>query len=281
MEKKIALVISTYEHPVSMGLCLKSLTNQTLKEFKIFISDDGSGDETKKKINSLRPLFKNKIHHTWHQDEGYNKSKINNDVFRQLADRDIVICIDGDTAVHHRFVEDHVNMHIGKHENGLLFMGRRVDLGRKLTAYLNEDNICSFNRGLGFPLIWSGLTGDTRKIARGLHLTSPILQNLLKRNKVEDLLGSNFSLTRELLYRVNGYDENFKSYWGEDGDLFIRIRNSGAKLLGRKSYAIQYHFHHERREPTPEHIDKYNELLKNHSYTRCENGIFKKAQTGI
>jgi len=75
--------------------------------------------------------------------------------------------------------------------------------------------------------------------------------------------------------KVNGYDESYQAYWGEDGDLFVRIRNLGVPLHGSKGVALQYHIHHERREPSAEHQARYQELLKNHSIVRCEDGMEK------
>ena len=83
-------------------------------------------------------------------------------------------------------------------------------------------------------------------------------------------------MTRELLYKVNGYMEDFTTYWGEDGDLFVRLRNAGTKLVGIKGYAIQYHLDHPRREPNPESQAFYAKIIEAKTYTRCKNGIVKE-----
>ena len=64
------------------------------------------------------------------------------------------------------------------------------------------------------------------------------------------------------MLEVNGYNENFKSYWGEDGDLFVRVRNLGVKHYGLIGYAIQWHLHHKRLEETPEHVAGYSRASK-------------------
>jgi GT2 family glycosyltransferase len=274
---RAALVITTYNNPKYLGICLKSFTNQTSQDFDIFIADDGSTPETKKKIEQLRPSFFGSIKHVWHPDQGYRKSIINNLVFREITQAspayDIIICVDHDIIAHHRFVEDHLTIH-ERHPNAL-FMGRRVELGPEITAKLNEENVLDFNRGFGRGLFLSGLKRDSHGAMRGIRIKSPLLQKLFKRNRVPDLLGSNFSVTSELMEQVNGYNEDFQSYWGEDGDLFVRLRNHGAKIVGLKGFAIQYHLDHPRLEPDKNSQTRYAKLLDDQSYVRCKNGITK------
>ena len=96
---------------------------------------------------------------------------------------------------------------------------------------------------------------------------------ILKRDRVLDLLGSNFSISTRSLIEVNGYNEDFEGYWGEDGDLFVRIRNRGIPHYGVIGYAVQWHLYHKRLEETPEHIEKVRALLQRTDYVECRNGI--------
>jgi GT2 family glycosyltransferase len=271
---RAALVVTTYNNPRYLELCLRSLAAQKCKDFDIFIADDGSQEETRKRIDSLRPLFKNqKVNHFWHPDRGYTKSTINNEVFRHVKDYPITICIDHDTIVHPLFVQDHLSIH--KKIPNACFMGRRVELGPWISLTIDEDNVEEFCQGMSTKLLISHLRGETENAFRAWRVSSPILQKLFKRDRVPDLLGSNFSVTTELLYRVNGYNEDFQSYWGEDGDLFVRLRNVGATLVGLKGFAIQFHLYHRRLEPNRESQARYVELLKDKTYIRCQNGITK------
>lgn len=270
---RAAVVVTTYNNPGYLALCLRSLTNQSAAEFDVFIADDGSREETRATIDRLRPLFGCAVHHFWHPDLGYQKARINNEVFRHVRDYPVVICVDHDVVLHRRFVEDHLSVH--RAQPRACFMGRRVELGPKITATLTEENVCSFNRGISPVLLASGLMGDSQRALRGLRITSPFLRRALGRDRVPDLLGSNFSVASSLLFEVNGYDEDYRSYWGEDGDLFIRLRNAGARLLGSKSIALQFHLDHPRLEPDLMSQQRYAELLKDHGYRRCRNGIEK------
>ena len=271
---RAAVVVTTYNNPKFLALCLRSFTNQSCADFDLFIADDGSREETRATIDRLRPDFQCAVKHLWHEDQGYRKSEINNEVFRNLREYPVILCVDHDVIVHQKFVEDHLSVH--RSEKRVCFMGRRVELGPKITRTIGEDNVCGFNRGFSRALLTSGLSGDSRGMLRGLRIASPFLRRALGRDRVPDLLGSNFSVAAELLFQVNGYNEDYRSYWGEDGDLFIRLRNSGARLLGSKSIAIQYHLDHPRLDPDQVSQQRYQELLKDASYRRCRNGIVKE-----
>ena len=270
---KAAVVVTTYNNPRTLGICLKSLTNQTCRDFDVFIADDGSKEETRAKIERLRTLFSCRVEHFWHPDTGYRKSVINNEVFRQLADYPVTICVDHDVIAERHFIEDHLAIH-QRYPNAC-FMGRRVDLGPWISARITEENVTQFNQGFSTMLLLSALKGETKSPMRAFRISSPYLQQFLKRDRVPDLLGSNFSVATRLLYQVNGYNEDYKSYWGEDGDLFIRVRNSGAKLVGLKGFAVQYHLDHPRLEPDAESQARYQSLLQDRSYQWCSNGITK------
>jgi GT2 family glycosyltransferase len=270
---RAAVVVTTYNNPKYLGICLKSFAHQTYTSFDLFVADDGSRDDTRAKIDWLRPELGYRLEHVWHPDTGYKKSAINNEVFRRLKDYDVVICVDHDVIAHHRFIEDHLSIH--RENERAVLMGRRIELGPAVSASITEKNVGKFNRGIPLSLVRSALTGETPNATRALRITNASVRRFLKRDQVPDLLGSNFSVSRDLLWEVNGYNEDFQAYWGEDGDLYVRLRNAGAKLIGRKSLAIQYHLDHKRLEPNPEHVARYEKLLKDTHYVRCKNGIQK------
>ena len=280
MSKTIALVITTYNNPRCLELCLLSLSNQSYQNFEVFIADDGSQDETRDLILKLKRLLPFQIYHCWHPDQGYRKSKINNTVFSQIDAQKypVLICIDHDVILHHRFVEDHYQAHQENNFSPLLFMGRRVDLSEKLSQSITPEIVTSFNQGLSTELVLSSLKGETKNVFRSFRMKGPLwLLRLMKRDRVWDLLGSNFSISTKLMHDVNGYNEDFKSYWGEDGDLFVRVRNSGVKIFGLIGYAVQWHLYHSRLTETPEHVSAYQKLLLDHDYRVCKNGIEKKS----
>ncbi len=273
------MVVTTYNNPRSLELCLLSLENQSYQNFTVFIADDGSGDETRDLLLRLKKQLSYEFFHIWHPDQGYRKAKINNTVFKQINVEvfPVLICLDHDVILHPDFVADHANEHIQAGLKNFVFMGRRVDLSPQLTGKITPENLDYYCSGLTLDHVISALKGETQNVLRSVRLNvSPELTRLLKRDRVYDLLGSNYSISTELMLRVNGYNEDYQSYWGEDGDLFVRIRNIGAKIRGRIGYAVQWHLYHRRLEETAEHKQMYARLLQDQSYTRCKNGITKE-----
>lgn len=277
-KKTIAVVITTYNNPRSLELCLLSLKSQSTLNFEIFIADDGSNDETRDLMLRMKKVMPVQIYHYWHPDVGYRKARINNNVFRELdpARYPVVICLDHDVILHPKFVEDHYTAHSKNNFEPLLFMGRRVDLSPELSREITPENLQSHVKGLSAKLIFSAMKGQTKNVLRSFRLSGPRwLLRMLKRDRVFDLLGSNYSISTRTLIDVNGYNEDFKNYWGEDGDLFVRLRNLGIKRDGLIGYAVQWHLFHKRLEETSEYVATYQALLKNSTYTVCSNGIRK------
>jgi len=272
--KKAAVVIVTYNNPAFLGICLASYKNQSHQDFSIFIADDGSRPETKAKIDEYRKILPQPITHFWHPDVGYRKAQIVNHVWRSLdpAEYPVIINVDHDTVAHRRFVEDHVRQF--DDSDNLLFMGRRVNLGPQVTQTYTEENVTRLNHALPWRLIQAAWRKDVEDPNRAIRIAPLWLRRLLGRDRVPDLLGSNFSISNTLLRKINGYNEQYKHYWGEDGDLFVRARNSGAEIRGSRSIAIQYHLYHKMLTPDPVAMDNYYKvLLPGRDYKYCEQGI--------
>jgi glycosyltransferase involved in cell wall biosynthesis len=46
----ISVIIATYNWPVALNLCVRSLLNQTDRDFEIIIADDGSKKDTEQLV---------------------------------------------------------------------------------------------------------------------------------------------------------------------------------------------------------------------------------------
>lgn len=268
---KISVIATTYNQSKDLALYLKSLSRQSRSDFEIIIADDGSREDTRQVVESFKAqIFGNRLTHLWHEDLGYRKCKILNSAIR-ISTGDQLIFTDSDLILHPRFVEDHAS----QAEVNSVFMGRRIDLGPEVSDWVRQNEDRLFSLEFYRNILKSGFLAKnpSRGIKRAFRIVSPFWVGVLGCKNVPDLLGSNFSIDRELLFRVNGFDESREFYWGEDGDLFVRIRNSGAKILGRKSFAVQYHLWHPLRSPQPGAEASYRKQLEDRAYTRCQKGL--------
>lgn len=263
------IICSTYNSPQFLELVLDSLLYQTVNQFELIVADDGSGPLTKKTIESIKLKAPFKIVHLWHEDLGWRKSQIHNMAIAK-SKYDHLIFIDGDCILSPTFVSDHQEIFKREVEN-YVFMGRRVELGAGLTSQLVVENYRKKLMSIfSVPLFLSCLKKDSRSYLRKFSFANPVLRMVLKANNVYDLLGCNFSLNKKSMLLINGFNDEYQR--GEDGDIFVRLRNTGHKLIGMKYFAVMYHLYHERGDY--QYVDdNYEKIIQLKDYKRAQKGL--------
>lgn len=78
---------------------------------------------------------------------------------------------------------------------------------------------------------------------RSIHWHNHLYRWLRKARKPK-VLGGNFSVGRELLASVNGFDNRFAGFSGEDSDIRNRLNNAGARGTSLWSRAFVCHLDH-------------------------------------
>ena len=126
----ICLIITTYNWPDALQLCLKSVIAQTRQPDEVIIADDGSRKETKDLIDSFRGIIKN-LKHIWHEDQGYQRAKIINKSIA-ASESDFIITTDQDCILHKKFILDY-SLNI---EEGFYISGYRIQLRENITQKL-------------------------------------------------------------------------------------------------------------------------------------------------
>lgn len=267
---KVSLIATTYNQPRDLDLYLSSVAAQTMHDFEVVVADDGSGEGTRKIVDKFaNGALKGRFIHAWHPDDGYRKGKILNEAIRRSSGEWLVFT-DSDLLLHRRFIEDHAS----QASEQALFMGRRVELGPQVSEWVRSHPERAGSPSFYARVLASEWRGETRNANRSFRIASGAIARLLKYDRVPDLLGSNFSIHRSLLERLNGFDEAREHYWGEDGDLFVRARNAGAKISGRKSFAVQWHLWHERRSPPLKAEEDYQRRVREDFTTvSCLRGL--------
>lgn len=235
MSKEVnsSLIISTYNWPQALQLCLYSVMQQHVLPSEVIIADDGSGEETFAIIEHFKPNFPVPLIHCWHHDDGFKLAQIRNKAMA-IAKGEYIIQIDGDIILHPFFIKDH--LHIA--EENHFVTGSRILLNEKTTRSLFIENKINyhflqrkgknfFNR-LRFVFLQDLLS--KRYKTRGKHLY--------------DVKGCNMAFWKKDIIRVNGYDESFTGWGREDSDIAIRLINAGVQKKFLKFGGIQYHLYH-------------------------------------
>lgn len=260
-----SLVISTYNWPEALTLCLKSALAQKWLPDEIIIADDGSADATRQVIASFQKDAPVPIIHIWHEDEGFRLAQIRNRAIA-AAKGDYIIQVDGDIIMHPYFISDHVRfakknsvvrasrIYLNKEISREMLDSRRIDVN------LLNKGVSNVFSAFRVPFMW------------------PLFETSYKNTGSEryEIHGCNMAFWRKDAIAVNGYNESFKGWGPEDKEFVVRLLNIGLEKRFLKLGGIAYHIYHE--ENTKINLSSNErEFMETISSRRtyCESGINK------
>ena len=256
-----SLVITTYNWPEALDLCIRSALGQSERPLEIIVADDGSTSATASLVETLGNASILPIVHVWQEDSGFRAAASRNRAI--AASRgDYIIIIDGDMILHRDFVRDHRKL---AHE-GSFIQGSRVLLSERNTAgrlKTSSTDFSPFEKGI-----------SNRKNALRLPMVSRLLA--VKTASLQGIRSCNMSFFREDCIRVNGFNEDFVGWGREDSEFAVRMINSGILRRNVRFSAIAAHLWH---AENPRHALPENDRLLEEAImekrTRCVNGIDK------
>jgi len=260
-----SLLISTYNWPDALSLCLKSASQQTVLPAEIIIADDGSTETTRQLIQNLSQQSPVPVVHVWHPDQGFQLSKIRNRAIAR-ATQPYVIQIDGDLILHPHFIADH--LHIREH--GYFVSGSRVLLSDSTTkALLQHGSINVQKHHQGSKNFFNRFRN------RALRQVLSTRYKIGGSNKYY-VKGCNMAFWKSDLLKVNGYNESFTGWGREDSELAIRLLNAGVQKKFLKMGGITYHLYHKEvsRELEPRNIELMEAAIAQ-KLIGTENGVDK------
>jgi glycosyltransferase involved in cell wall biosynthesis len=255
---KATVIAAFYNRIDYLKLVLAGFERQTEKNFELIIADDGSKEEVVEGIKKLSPNYSYLIKHIWQEDKGFRKNKILNKAIAE-SKSDYLIFIDADCIPHNSFLEGHLKFS----EKNISLTGRRVNLSDKITKQLSEKKVHDgFLERKIFTLIADGLFGKSVDVEKGIYLRNKYLLKFFNRKK-RGLLGCNFSLFKEDLFKINGFDERYEApSIGEDSDVQFRLELSGIKIKSINHAAVQYHLFHKLQERTSINLDLFEQIKR-------------------
>jgi len=225
---RIVLIISTYDQPAQLAKALRGVAQQTRRPDEVFITDDGSGEETRQVVEQFRREAHRPVHHLWHPHEGFRKVILLNKAVAK-ATSEYLVFTDGDCVPHQKFIADHERLA----EQGFWVQGRR--------CYVKEQLVPQFEPGKTTIWRWM-LAGRICGAAKGIHLPVPLI---FRNRKQRGIIGCNMAFWREDVIAVNGFDESYLGRGiGPDSDLGTRVYNLGRRRKFVYSHAIVYHLDH-------------------------------------
>jgi len=225
---KVSLLITTYNWPQALFLSIMSALKQTILPAEIIIADDGSTHETATMIQSIDAPIP--IIHSWQEDNGFRAAGSRNRAIAK-ANGDYIIGIDGDMILEKHFIEDHLSCA----QKGRYLQGSRVLLTPAKSLVVLENHVTTFSR------FEAGLQNRLNA------LRLPWLSRILCQDneKTKGIRSCNFSLFKEDIIKVNGFNEDFVGWGREDSEFVQRLYHNGVKRKNLKFSALQYHLYHD------------------------------------
>lgn len=254
-----SLIVSTYNRPDALALCLESIFRQTVLPSEIIVGDDGSGQETIDLVKCYQQKSPVPLIHVWQEDKGFRLATMRNKCIAR-AKHEYIIQIDGDLILHPHFIEDHQSFA----EQGYYVKGGRVNIGERLTRTL-----CAKRQYVRLSFFTRGLL---RRI-NAIHCL-PLARYLSLRRKTAPGLGCNMGFWRADAIAINGYDEFYVGWGGEDYDFAIRLQHLGLTKKSLKFAAIVFHlWHNDLYMDNKEKNFSHYHRQKDDGIVRCETGV--------
>ncbi len=244
LKPAISVVITTYNWPQALGICLESFRRQDTRDFEIVIADDGSRADTADLVARYAADFPVPVRHVWHPDEGFRLAAIRNHAIEQ-ARGDYIVMMDGDCFVLANFVRQHIALR----EPGMFVSGRRTWLGARLTQRLLARR-GALPGAWPYWFLWAfagQLTGPFELIS-----APPKLWFRYKfQDRYQRAQTCNLGFDREKCLAIGGFDERYVDHGLEDSDFVVRLMRSGHRRKEGAHGAIVLHLNHARRQRAP------------------------------
>jgi glycosyltransferase involved in cell wall biosynthesis len=274
---KLSVIISVYNKVRELELLLTALSVQSFKDFEVIIADDGSGEDMTQFISEYLRITQMNIKHVYQEDKGFRKNKILNESIKTSSSGYLVF-IDGDCIPH----KDFVNAHFQNIKENTVLCGKRVNLSEKLSNEISIETILtgklSSQTVRHFYDSFKSKKLRSTFVEEGIRIKSGFFRRVfLERNP--HIVGCNFSIHKELMEKINGFDENYVGAGiGEDSDIEYRLRLINTKFVSLRYLAILYHLFHKSTKEEDRNY-KYFEEVKRKKQHFCRNGIVKDVQT--
>lgn len=265
---EIAIVVSTFERPAHLRRVLVSIAAQrgVNGAMEVVVADDGSRDQTRQVVRQFAASVRFPVRFTTHPHDGFQLAKSRNQ--GAAASRaPYLLFLDGDCLI----PPDHVRIHLDRRRERAVQAGYCTHLGREVSERISDEEILrgDFSRWDDWRSRW--------KLA-AMHLKARFYNAVADPTRPK-LFGGNIGIARADLERVNGYDENFRSWGCEDDDLRLRLRAAG---VGIESILWRTHTYHLWHPKTPSAPRTWSEganvdyLQRPVRLTRCLAGLEKR-----
>jgi GT2 family glycosyltransferase len=210
---RVSVVVPTYQRRESLLRALASLRGQTLPadRFEVIAAVDGSTDGTVEAVRGFAAPYRLAL------VEGPNRGRaVACNAGIRAAAGDVVVLLDDDMEASAGLLAAHARAHGAG--------GRRAVVGAA-------------------PIVASaGAPPFVRYMANGFQWRLARLAQPGYRLTFRDAYTGNFSVRRDVLLEVGGFDEAFRAYGHEDYELALRLQAAGVELVYSADALARQHY---------------------------------------
>jgi len=198
---RISVVIPTYERCDSVARVLRALVHQTFPsaDYEVIVSINGSDDGTREMVAAFEAPHD--LRAIWQPERG-RAAACNAGI--RAARGELIVLLDDDMEPTADFLAIHARAHPD---------------GSRLGVFAAVPVVVDGASSPVVEYIASNFDLHLEKLARPDHEVG-----------IRDFYSGNFSIRRDVLLEIGLFDEGFKSYGNEDGELAIRLRQAGVRL---------------------------------------------------
>jgi glycosyltransferase involved in cell wall biosynthesis len=249
----ISVIVTTYNWPGALELCLDSLFAQQDPAFEIIIADDGSAPANQARVQAYCAKSPVPIQYVHHDDQGFRAGTIRNKAVA-ASQGEYLLFIDGDCVLGPDFIARHRQLA----EPGYFVPGNRVLLSELFTQEVIEKHILLHQKPLSY-FISLRLQKKINRISAFIRLPLGFLRKL-QPSKWQKAMTCNLALWKNDFLRANGFDELFEGWGFEDSDLVIRLIHAGIKRKEGRFAVPVLHLWHRHNDKSKQDLN-YQRLL--------------------
>jgi glycosyltransferase involved in cell wall biosynthesis len=265
---KVSVIICFYGQIAFLKFCLDALGSAGNDIDEVIIADDGSAADVVRQIGEFKTFYSFPIVHAWHQRQGPRRAATRNNGIRRSSG-DYLIFIDADFLV----LPGAIRSHLAKARHGQFVAGRC-----KYTTEEQTREICmeGVSEGL-LEKIYMDLPDKPISREHREFISYGWLQRFGLVSPRKQTFGGHFSVFRTDIESINGYDENYIGWGGEDQDLALRFVTAGFRGASAIKKARALHMWHireleDKRWNEGPNVDYF---FRRNIPVFCENGLVK------
>jgi glycosyltransferase involved in cell wall biosynthesis len=232
---QVSIIVSFYKRVRHLEMCLASLAANAGSFDEVVVSDDGSPRETVAEVRALLKRQPFPARHVWQEKRDFRLAATrNHGVLHSTGD--YLIFIDCDFLMLPGAIEAHRQLR----RRGQFLAGHFKRLSERDTEELFRDG---FDPRRAEALFAAYPDATQRQLHSRYRVRNLLMKMGLLRAWRPRLVG-HVSVFREDFERINGYDENFVGWGGEDEDFGVRLVMAGVHCASAIHAARAMHMWH-------------------------------------